>query len=350
MADRKTMGSIASRQLGSSGLWVPEMSLSFSRGFGKSADPDMVKGLIQGAFERGITAYDLSNNFGPPAGAAEKLFGKIFRKHLKSHRDEILITTRTGTPGWEGPYGEGGSRKHLFSSVDHSLKRLGVSFVDILFHHGPDPRTPIEETGEALVDILRAGKCLYLGLCSYPVESLREMVAFLVSRQVKPIALRYPYNLIESGRGEGIEAHFSALEELGMGMMAAAPMAHGLLTAQYLSGWKSDRLEGEVARLLPSGRISENFQLKLLALNALAEKRGETLAGMALSWALRRKEVATVLTEVDREEHLRTDVEAVENRRDFSQEDLDEIDRIVASRLGGAVEEAEAEEFSVGGS
>lgn len=330
------------RRVGRSGLKMPEFTLSFGHSFGKNADPEHARGLVVGAFERGVASFDLANHFGPPSGAAEKLFGKIFKKQLKSHREEMIVSTRIGGSAWGGYYGSGGSRKHILSAVDRSLKRLGVDYIDLLYHEGADPETPAEETARALADLVEAGKVVYLGVSDYGKEAFETMADHLSNLGRPLIAVQLCCSLFERTCFEsGI---VDAMNSRGVGGIAASPLAHGLLTGEFLSMPTDEIAKVVRAKFLPGGRVTEHTRLQILALNALADKRGQNLAGLALNWVLRHSVFASVAVGVGREEHILSDIEAIESPQAFSDQDLNEIDRIV--RAVGQAEPDEAEEFS----
>ncbi len=330
------------RRVGRSGLKLPEFTLSFGHSFGKTADPDHARGLVVGAFERGVASFDLANHFGPPSGAAEKLFGKIFKKQLKSHREEIVVSTRVGARAWGGYYGGGGSRKHILAAVDRSLKRLGVDYLDVLYHEEFDPDVPIEETAEALADVVANGKAVYLGLVGYPLEKFEAMADQLASLRRPLVVVQLACSLFERTCFDS--GMVAAIETRGIGGVAASPLAHGLLTGDVLEQSAREIAKTISGDFLPGGRFSEHTRLQVMALNALAEKRGQRLAGLALNWVLRHRFFASVAVGVGREEHILSDIEAIESPRDFPAEDLAEIDRIVAAVA--EVEPVEAEEFS----
>lgn len=249
--------------------------------------------MLRRAFDLGCTHFDLANNYGPPPGSAEENFGKLLRDDFAAHRDELIISTKAGYHMWAGPYGEWGSRKYMLSSLDQSLKRMGLDYVDIFYSHRPDPDTPLEETMGALADAVRSGRALYAGISNYDAKRTREAAAILRSLGV-PLLIHQPkYNLFE----RGVEAELlPALAELGVGCIPFSPLAQGLLTNRYLVGIPSDSRAGRrVTPFLPSERITPELLAQIRALNDVALARGATLAQLAVLWLLRRPEITTVL-------------------------------------------------------
>ena len=278
---------------GRSGLKLPRLSLGLWHNFGHVDALENQRALLRRAFDLGCTHFDLANNYGPPPGSAEGNFGRLLREDFAAHRDELIISTKAGYRMGPGPYGDWGSRKYLLSSLDQSLKRMGLDYVDIFYSHRPDPDTPLEETMGALADAVRSGRALYAGISNYDAKRTREAAAILRSLGV-PLLIHQPkYNLFE----RGVEAELlPALAELGVGCIPFSPLAQGLLTNRYLAGIPSDSRAGRrVTPFLPSERITPELLAQIRALNDVALARGATLAQLAVLWLLRRPEITTVL-------------------------------------------------------
>ncbi len=279
------------RRCGNSGLLLPEISLGFWHNFGSDADPDTCRSIVEYAFDQGITYFDLANNYGPPNGAAEACFGRIFAKSLKSHRDEILVATKAGHDMWPGPYGEWGSRKCLMASIDQSLKRLGLEYVDIFYSHRPDPDTPLEETMQTLVDIVRQGKALYVGISKYPADMAARAYAYLREQKVPCLVNQQRYNMLVREPEQEI---LGQAMEAGVGVVAFSPLAQGLLTDRYLNGIPVGSRMTHSSFLKPEVLTPELLS-QLRHWNEEASDAGLTLAQYALKWILRRPEVTSVL-------------------------------------------------------
>ena len=295
------------RRCGRSGLLLPEISLGFWHNFGSTADPDKCRAIVQTAFDNGITYFDLANNYGPPYGSAEEMFGNIFTRSLKAHRDEILVATKAGHDMWPGPYGEWGSRKNLIASLDQSLRRLQLDYVDIFYSHRPDPQTPLEETMQALVDIVRSGKALYVGISKYPPEMAARAYAYLREAHVPCLVYQGRYNMLERGPEEEILPQAAAE---GVGYVAFSPLAQGLLTDRYLNGIPEDSRMRH-SQFLNESVLTEELLTKLRAWNEAARAEGYTLAQYALRWILRRPEVCSVIVGASSVEQLKNNLRAV---------------------------------------
>ena len=295
------------RRCGRSGLLLPEVSLGFWHNFGAGADPDKCRTIVETAFDSGITYFDLANNYGPPYGSAEEMFGRIFTCSLKSHRDEILVATKAGHDMWPGPYGEWGSRKNLMASLDQSLRRLQLDYVDIFYSHRPDPRTPLEETMQALVDIVRSGKALYVGISKYPPEMAARAYAYLREAHVPCLVYQGRYNMLERGPEEEILPQAAAE---GVGYVAFSPLAQGLLTDRYLNGIPEDSRMRH-SQFLNESVLTEELLTKLRAWNEAAKAEGYSLAQYALRWILRRPEVSSVIVGASSVEQLKNNLRAV---------------------------------------
>lgn len=309
-------------RVGRSGLKLPAVSLGLWHNFGAVDTLSNARDMLLAAFDLGITHFDLANNYGPPPGSAEETFGKVLRSDLKPYRDELVISTKAGYYMWPGPYGEWGSRKYLIASIDQSLKRMGLEYVDIFYHHRPDPETPLEETMMALDQIVRSGKALYVGISNYSAEQTRQAAEILRSLGT-PLLIHQPsYSMFNRRVEDGL---LDVLDEAGAGAIAYSPLAQGLLTDRYLDGIPEDsRAARPTARFLRREDITEDKLRIVRQLNELARARGQSLAQLALAWALRRKTVASVLIGASKPEQIRDCAGAVRNLR----LDGDELRRI----------------------
>ena len=295
------------RRCGRSGILLPEISLGFWHNFGADADDEKTRKIVEYAFDQGITHFDLANNYGPPYGSAEERFGKIYEQVLKSHRDEVLITTKAGHDMWPGPYGEWGSRKNLIASLNQSLKRMRLEYVDIFYSHRPDPNTPLEETMQALVDIVRQGKALYVGLSKYPADMAAKAYAYLREQHVPCLVYQGRYNMLN--RDPEKEVLPQAAAE-GAGFVAFSPLAQGLLTDRYLNGIPEGSRMTHSKFLKPEALTPELLE-QLKAWNGEAEAEGLTLAQYALRWILRRPEVTSVIVGASSVEQLKSNLAAM---------------------------------------
>lgn len=313
------------RNVGKSGLKLPVISLGLWHNFGDTDSLSMQKNIILKAFDSGVTHFDLANNYGNPAGSAEKNFGSIFRHNLKNHRDEMIISSKAGYYMWEGPYGEWGSKKSIIASADQSLERLGLDYVDIFYHHRPDPNTPLEETAHALNLLVNQGKALYIGVSNYTPEQTAEITK--IFRELKtPFIIHQPkYNMFNRTPEDGL---FSTLKEEGLGAVVFSPLAQGLLTNRYLNGVPEDsRASKEDIPFLSKDSV-ENTLSVVKMLNSIAENRGQSLSQMALAWNLRDETVSSVLIGASRASQLEDNLKAI-NNLEFSKSELDEIDEIL---------------------
>ena len=288
------------RRCGHSGILLPEISLGFWHNFGEAADPEKCRAIVETAFDAGITYFDLANNYGPPYGSAETMFGHIWKRSLAAHRDEILIATKAGHDMWPGPYGEWGSRKSLMASIDQSLKRMQLDYVDVFYSHRPDPVTPLEETMQALVDIVRSGKALYAGISKYPPEMAERAYAYLREAHVPCLVYQGRYNMLNREHEERILPQ--AAEE-GVGYVAFSPLAQGLLSGRYLNGIPEDS-RMRTSKFLNESMLTPELLAQLLEWNKEAQAEGLSLAQYALRWVLRRPEVTSVLVGVSSVEQL----------------------------------------------
>ncbi|MFO3706267.1 L-glyceraldehyde 3-phosphate reductase [Xanthomonas codiaei] len=316
---------IAYRRVGRSGLVLPALSLGLWHNFGDSTPIDTQRALLRTAFDLGITHFDLANNYGPPYGSAERNFGRLLREDFKPYRDELIISTKAGWDMWPGPYGQGGSsRKYLLSSLDQSLQRLGVDYVDIFYSHRFDADTPLEETAGALASAVQQGKALYVGVSSYSSARTREIAALLGEWKV-PLLIHQPaYNLFNRWPEQDL---LDTTADLGAGVIAFTPLAQGLLTGKYLQGVPADaRVNRPGGQSLRPEHLSEDNLQRARGLDGIARQRGQSLAQLALAWVLRDARVSSALLGASRPEQLVENVAALQNLH-FSPEELAEIDR-----------------------
>ena len=313
------------KRCGRSGLKLPAVSLGLWHNFGGVDTYTNSRAMALRAFDLGITHFDLANNYGPPPGSAEETFGQILAKDLRPYRDELIISSKAGYTMWEGPYGDWGSRKYLVASLDQSLKRMGLDYVDIFYHHRPDPETPLEESMQALDHIVRSGKALYAGISNYPADKTREAAKIL--RQLgTPCLIHQPkYSLFERWVEGGLLA---ALKEEGIGCIAFSPLAQGLLTDKYLGGIPEGSRASKEHGFLRPAQITPDKLAKVEKLNALAQERGQSLAQMALAWVLRHAEMTSVLIGASTVRQIEDAVGALE-RLEFSGEELGRIEKIL---------------------
>ena len=311
------------RRCGSSGLLLPAISLGLWHNFGDVLPSDRAREMIHTAFDLGITHFDLANNYGPPPGSAETNFGRILAQDLARWRDELIISTKAGYRMWPGPYGEWGSRKNLLASLDQSLMRMGLEYVDIFYSHRFDPDTPLEETMGALESAYRQGKALYVGLSSYSATKTREAYEILKARGV-PVLIHQPsYSMLNRWVENNL---LDTLGELGIGTICFSPLAQGMLTDKYLKGIPNESRAGRGIPSLPKRMLSKENLERISHLDAIARGRDQSLAQMALAWVLRRREVTSVLIGASSTDQIRENVATLENL-DFSEEELKEIDR-----------------------
>ncbi len=314
-------------RVGRSGLKLPAISLGLWHNFGGEAKPEVCTAMIRRAFDLGITHFDLANNYGPPPGSAEERFGGILKADFRAHRDEMIVSTKAGYLMWPGPYGEWGSRKYLLASLDQSLTRLGLDYVDIFYSHRPDPDTPLEETMSALDHAVRSGKALYAGISNYDASASREAIAIL-RRLGTPCLIHQPsYSMLNRWVEKGL---LDVLEEEGVGCIAFSPLHKGVLTDRYLSGIPADsRAAGPSVFLTPKD-ITEAVVAKARKLNELAMARGQSLAQMALAWVLRGGRVTSALVGASKVSQIEDCVKATA-RPDFSPEELGRIEAVLGA-------------------
>jgi L-glyceraldehyde 3-phosphate reductase len=295
---------------GKSGLLLPRVSLGFWHNFGDSRGIETQRAIVRRAFDLGITHFDLANNYGPPPGSAERNFGRILAEDLAAHRDEIVISTKAGYDMWSGPYGQWGSRKSLLASLDQSLGRMGLDYVDIFYSHRPDPDTPIEETMGALASAVHSGKALYAGVSNYTPEQTRRAAAALAEHKV-PLLIHQPsYSMFNRHVENGL---LDVLDEVGAGSIVFSPLAQGLLTDRYLDGSVPAGSRAATSHFLPAERISETYLERARALNGIASERGQTLAQLALTWVLRHPQVTSALIGASSVAQLEQNVAALES-------------------------------------
>ena len=312
---------------GRSGLKLPMVSLGLWHNFGSNASFDNMKALCETAFDSGITHFDLANNYGPIPGSAEENFGRVLRDGLGQYRDELVISTKAGYEMWEGPYGNWGSRKYLIASLDQSLKRMGLDYVDIYYHHRPDPETPLEETMLALDSIVKSGKALYVGISNYNKVQTEQAVKILTELKTPFIINQRKYSMfVRDIEEDGLKSYAAAN---GIGIIAFCPLAQGLLTNKYLHGIPEDSRIRTDGRFLKENAINEETLAKISALNEIAEGRGQSLAQMALSWALRDGEVTSVLIGASKPSQITENCQIV-NAAPFTAEELTKIEDILA--------------------
>lgn len=323
--DNRYDGRMKYRHVGRSGLRMPEVSLGLWHNFGSNASFDTMRRTLRTAFDAGITQFDCANNYGPDNGDAERNLGRILALDFKPYRDELLITTKAGFNMWPGPYGDFGSRKSLMASIDQSLSRMGLDYVDIFYHHRPDPDTPLEETMGALDQIVRSGKALYVGISNYSARQavqaakiLRQMGTPFVINQVR-------YNIFD--RHIEREGLLDTARELDIGIITYSPLAQGLLTDRYLNGIPADSRIGHDPRFLTADRLTDSRLAQIHKLTDIAASRGQSLAEMSLSWLLRNDDVTSVLVGASKPEQILDDVKAVENSN-FTADELAAIDEI----------------------
>jgi len=310
---------------GESGLKLPAISLGLWHNFGGVDSLENARAMIHRAFDLGITHFDLANNYGPPPGSAEKNFGRILSEDLAPYRDEIIISSKAGYRMWPGPYGEWGSRKYLIASLDQSLERMGLDYVDIFYSHRPDPDTPFEETMGALDHIVRSGRALYAGISSYDADQTREAVEILEDLGTPCLIHQPKYNMFQRWIEDRL---LDTLDDLGIGCIVYSPLAQGLLTDRYLGGIPEDSRAAKSHGALDAEDITEEKLNKIRQLNDLAQKRGQSLVQMAIAWLLRHEGMTSVLVGASKVEQIEENVAALDNV-EFSDEELDAIDEIL---------------------
>jgi L-glyceraldehyde 3-phosphate reductase len=315
------------RKCGNSGLKLPEISLGLWHNFGHNSDFTLGRKILRRAFDLGITHFDLANNYGPPYGSAEENFGRIFKKDFKNYRDELLISSKAGWDMWPGPYGNYGSKKYLIASLDQSLKRMGLEYVDIFYHHRPDPETPLEETMGALDQIVRQGKALYVGISQYSAEDTVKAYEIL-KRMGTPLLIHQPrYSMLDRWVENGL---LDAIGEKGIGSIAFSPLEQGMLTNKYLKGIPEDSRAAKDGRYLKAEQISGEKIEMIRKLNEIALTRGQSLAQMAIAWLLKDPRITSVLVGVSKPEQLDDNVAAIANT-DFGPAEITQIKSIIGA-------------------
>lgn len=313
------------RRCGRSGILLPAVSLGLWHNFGHVDDLKNSRKIIRTAFDRGITHFDLANNYGPPPGSAEENFGYILKKDLKSHRDELIISSKAGYTMWPGPYGDWGSKKYLVSSLDQSLSRMKLDYVDIFYHHRPDPNTPLEETMTALDLIVRQGKALYVGISNYQADDAKKAIEMLRGMSTPCLIHQPKYSMFERWVENGL---LDVLEREGVGCIPFSPLAQGLLTNKYLHGIPDDSRAAKSHGFLQLGDVTEERLIKIRQLHAMALERSQTLAQMALAWILKDPRITSVLIGASRPEQLEDSLKCLENTS-FSLQELQHIENVL---------------------
>ena len=310
------------RRSGRSGIKLPAISLGLWHNFGDSTRVDNSRKLLRHAFDLGITHFDLANNYGPPPGSAEENFGRILREDFRAYRDELIISTKAGYTMWQGPYGDWGSRKYLVASLDQSLKRMGLEYVDIFYHHRPDPETPLEETMRALDHVVRQGKALYVALSNYPADLAAQAIAILRDLGTPCLIHQPRYSMFERTPEQGL---IQTLGDAGVGCIAFSPLAGGVLTDRYLQGIPEDSRAASGSKFLSESQLTEEKMEKVRRLNIIAQQREQKLAQMALAWVLRDDSVTSVLIGASKTAQI-DDAVAMLAHRQFSETELAAID------------------------
>jgi L-glyceraldehyde 3-phosphate reductase len=331
MGDPSRYERMTYRRCGRSGLCLPAISLGLWHNFG-SVDPfETARAMVLRAFDLGITHFDLANNYGPEPGSAEETFGRILAGDLRGHRDQLIVSTKAGYRMWPGPYGDGGSRKYMLASLDQSLQRMRLDYVDIFYHHRPDPETPLEESMLALAQAVHQGKALYAGVSSYGPDLTREAAALLRELRV-PFVIHQPnYSMFDRWVEDGL---LDALRDEGIGCIVFSPLAQGLLTNKYLRDIPADSRAAKPHGYLKSEEITDERRAQIVRLNEIAAARGQTLAQLALAWVLRHETVTSALIGASRVAQVEDNVAALD-RLDFTDDELRTIDRVLAGGADG---------------
>lgn len=326
IANEKRYGTMVYNRCGNSGLKLPAVSLGFWHNFGDNCLYSNMKQLCFTAFDNGITHFDLANNYGPEAGSAEKNFGRILNQEMKAYRDELIISTKAGYEMWQGPYGcKNGSRKYLLASLDQSLQRMNIDYVDIFYHHCPDPETPLEETMGALAAAVQSGKALYVGISNYDGVTLNKAYEILTDLKCPFVINQNRYSIFDRTiENNGLK---QTAAKLGKGIIAFSPLEQGLLTNRYLNGIPSDSRASRDNRFLKQSSITEEMLKKIRGLSKIAEQRGQTLAEMALSWVLKDGVVTSALIGASKPEQILDNIKAIQNTS-FSAQELEAIDKL----------------------
>ena len=326
LANENRYDKIKYNRCGKSGLKLPPLSLGLWHNFGGVDVFEQGRKIVLKAFDSGITHFDLANNYGPPPGSAEENFGKVLNSDLKGYRDELIISTKAGYYMWPGPYGEWGSKKNLISSLDQSLRRMNLDYVDIFYSHRPDPETPLEETMDALAQAVYQGKALYVGISNYPADKTAQAADLLAERGVRLLIHQPKYSMFERWIEDDL---LNVLQEKGAGCIVFSPLAQGMLTNRYLKDIPSDSRAAKAHGFLKKETITEDKLSKIKALNDIAQKRGQSLAQMALAWVLRDNRVTSAVIGVSKLEQLADNLKTLENRS-FEESELQNIDNILS--------------------
>ena len=327
IAEKTRYENMKYNRCGASGLKLPAVSLGLWHNFGTNGNFDTMMAMCETAFDNGITHFDLANNYGPVPGAAEENFGRILKKSLGAYRDELVISTKAGYDMWEGPYGNWGSKKYLVASLDQSLKRMGLDYVDIYYHHRPDPETPLEETARALDGIVRSGKALYVGISNYNKEQTIEIAKLFKEMGTPFIINQRKYSMFDRTiETDGLKDYAS---KNGIGIITFCPLAQGLLTDRYLHGIPQDSRIRTDGRFLKESTLTKERLQQIRELNEMAGERGEKLSEMALGWLLAQEEVTSVLIGASRSQQILDNIKAI-HCAPFTQEELEKIDEIAA--------------------
>lgn len=323
--DKARYSSMKYNRCGNSGLLLPAISIGLWHNFGKVDNFENSRKIIQRAFDLGITHFDLANNYGPPPGSAEKNFGKILNKDFRKHRHEMVISTKAGYLMWPGPYGEWGSRKYLITSLDQSLKRMRIEYVDIFYSHRPDPITPMEETISALAHAVKQGKALYVGISNYTVEQTKKAIQILKNYNIPCLIHQPKYSMFERWVEDGL---LDLLEKNGIGCIPFSPLAQGILSNRYLDGIPKGSRASKPHGFLKKNQITNDKIEKVKKLKSIAEKRGQNISQLALAWIMKDERISSVLTGVSSVEQLEDNVKFLENLK-FSNEELDAVEEIL---------------------
>ena len=326
-ADTKRYETMQYRRCGRSGLKLPSVSLGLWHNFGVIDDYEKCRTIVHTAFDNGITHFDLANNYGPPPGGAEQTFGKIFHQDLKPYRDEIIVSTKAGYGMWPGPYGEWGSKKYLVSSLDQSLKRMGLEYVDIFYHHRPDPETPLEETMGALDLIVRQGKALYVGISNYSAAETEKAIEVLNSLGTPLLIHQAKYSMLVRWVEEGL---LDVLSKNGVGCIAFSSLAQGILTSKYLNGIPMDSRAASARGngAIESNVLTEEILNKVRRLNEIAQNRGQSMAQMALAWILKDQRMTSVIIGASKSEQVADSIQSLKNYQ-FTSDELNAIEGIL---------------------
>ncbi len=326
IADNSRYDSMQYRRCGRSGLKLPAVSLGLWHNFGGVDSIDNASAVLRRAFDLGVTHFDLANNYGPPPGSAEENFGKLFARDFKAHRDELIISSKAGYLMWPGPYGDLGSRKSLVSSLDQSLGRMGLDYVDIFYHHRPDPETPLEETMQALDYIVRSGRALYVGISSYQPKDTKRAAKILKDLGTPCLIHQPSYSMFNRWVEDGL---LDTLNEEGIGCICFSPLAQGMLTGRYLDGIPEDSRAAKPSIFLSKDRITDEYLAKARKLNEIATQRGQTLAQMAIAWVLRHPGMTSALVGASKVSQIEDSVAALDCL-EFSESELAEIEKIIS--------------------